>query len=72
MDSVIARYEYEENIISLLKKIPSSEKTVQQQAHKQIVTKECGSAKTETVAEKENLTPLGIYRETVPQPNLKS
>lgn len=35
MDSVVARYEYEENIISLIKKIPSSEeKTVEQQAHK--------------------------------------
>ena len=56
----------------LSKKNPSSEKTVQQQAQKQIITKECGSAKTEIVTEEEKFTQLRIYRETMPQLNLKS
>lgn len=45
---------------------------MQQQAHKQIIAKECGNAKTKTVTEEENLTPLRIYGETIPQLNLKS
>ena len=45
---------------------------MQEQAQKQIITKECGSAKTEVVTEEENLTLLMIYRENIPQLNLKS
>lgn len=72
MDSVIARGEYEENIISFIKKIPSSEEKTVQNRHKKISLQKNVGVQRQIVPEEENPTQLRICRETMLQLNLKS